>query len=821
MANQILIKRGTGTSALANGELGFNTSTNTLYIGNNGNKAIGGSGAFLPLSGGTMTGDLTATGLAVLAGHKYPSTTLKTTMDDRSISYGAAMAENTMYGQVVYNDGKGNAEYYMFPDRTSDETGNAWHSILTSKKPVTIAQGGTGATTAADARKNLAVLYYAKYDAGNLQTGANNISAWVSYYGDDGTNYNQMDLTKTATVFRKPVNIASGGTGATSASGACTNLGAVKKSGDAMTGQLSISHNSFHTLKLIASSSNTAKEASIGFFQDTTEAWTLGVATGSSGTTDFGLYAAEHGLAFKVGKASSDPITLYRHLNSNTSGTFGNSLQVGSNAKRQVLLYSGDDHAKISNQDASWFEYNAMYMYDTHTYFKKPITVLTDQYWIDGKYGVDVANSDIINANGIYFKDDSNTAGEGINFYRSSTTWDTLVASGGKLYFAPNRATSEVGTRYEVYHSGGSVVPVSKGGTGATSASGARTNLGAITMPEAYICSFGNDINTDILSMDLGYGIHWFEGNARMANNWPEDRDAARYMVTIKGLIFSGTNGYRVVEIENLNTYKKWVNRYHWSSWSGWQEVVDSRGGTINGVLTLNAPNFAPILKLTSPTESAISFAQGGTDTWVIGSGTGSSGANTNFGIYASNQGSALSIDRNVDGALNLYRNLGISGNFYSVHHGLIGSGYARQMLIQPSADCVKINCQDSSWFEYNAMYMYDNKTWFKKEIEVDGNIVAKNGGRLAVAADGWAEIQFVTADRTTSHAAIGTSTNTNRLVFIQKKVKSEGREHYYLNEPSSTAGDSHYYIYTTKNLVYSSTQPTGAQGMIWLKPIS
>lgn len=106
-------------------------------------------------SGDTMTGGLTATGLAVLAGYQYPSTTLKTTIDDRTISYGASMVKNTMYGQVTYNDGKGNVEYYMFPDRTNEETGNAWHNILTSKKPVTIAQGGTGGTTPAAAVENL------------------------------------------------------------------------------------------------------------------------------------------------------------------------------------------------------------------------------------------------------------------------------------------------------------------------------------------------------------------------------------------------------------------------------------------------------------------------------------------------------------------------------------------------------------------------------------------------------------------------------------------------------------------------------------------
>ena len=71
------------------------------------------------------------------------------------------------------------------------------------------------------------------------------------------------------------------------------------------------------------------------------------------------------------------------------------------------------------------------------------------------------------------------SAGEGINFYRSSTTWDRLYSYAGTLYYAPNIATAtHPGTRYTVYHSGGATIPVSKGGTGSTTAAGARTNLG-------------------------------------------------------------------------------------------------------------------------------------------------------------------------------------------------------------------------------------------------------------------------------------------------------------------------------------------------------
>lgn len=56
--------------------------------------------------------------------------------------------------------------------------------------------------------------------------------------------------------FAKPVNINKGGTGATTASDALTNLGAVKKTGDTMTGSLTIENSISSSLKLDDTSSN-------------------------------------------------------------------------------------------------------------------------------------------------------------------------------------------------------------------------------------------------------------------------------------------------------------------------------------------------------------------------------------------------------------------------------------------------------------------------------------------------------------------------------------------------------------------------------------
>lgn len=124
------------------------------------------------------------------------------------------------------------------------------------------------------------------------------------------------------------------------------------------------------------------------------------------------------------------------------------------------------------------------------------IDVTGSRYWIDGIYGINMQNSDIIGINGLYFLDAVDSQGEGINFYRSATTWDRLYSYAGTLYYAPNVATNtHPGTQYTVYHSGGATIPISKGGTGATTAAAARTNLG-ITCTSLYSGSLSSGSTT-------------------------------------------------------------------------------------------------------------------------------------------------------------------------------------------------------------------------------------------------------------------------------------------------------------------------------------
>ena len=80
------------------------------------------------------------------------------------------------------------------------------------------------------------------------------------------------------------------------------------------------------------------------------------------------------------------------------------------------------------------------------------LTLPEYQYYTDSsKSGLDCNNSDIINANGIYFNDGIDSAGEGFNFYRGGAAWDTLYAYEGVLKFHPARTTSGALGGYRVY----------------------------------------------------------------------------------------------------------------------------------------------------------------------------------------------------------------------------------------------------------------------------------------------------------------------------------------------------------------------------------
>ena len=64
--------------------------------------------------------------------------------------------------------------------------------------------------------------------------------------------------------------------------------------------------------------------------------------------------------------------------------------------------------------------------------------------------GLDANNSNLYNVNSIYFADAADATSEGLQFYRDSTHADVIRATGGRVYFTPNRKLGEAGTSYEM-----------------------------------------------------------------------------------------------------------------------------------------------------------------------------------------------------------------------------------------------------------------------------------------------------------------------------------------------------------------------------------
>lgn len=118
---------------------------------------------YLPLSGGTLTGYLTLQNDAT-----YPRLLFK------SSSYDGSQGE--MFYRILNDEASSNFffrqycrssedysllstyEDFKLPQTTADRAYSGYYDILTTKSTVTVAQGGTGASTAAGARENLGII---------------------------------------------------------------------------------------------------------------------------------------------------------------------------------------------------------------------------------------------------------------------------------------------------------------------------------------------------------------------------------------------------------------------------------------------------------------------------------------------------------------------------------------------------------------------------------------------------------------------------------------------------------------------------------------
>lgn len=161
MANTIKIKRNVTngdaptTSDIAKGEIGFTESTQKLYYRDNSDniREIGGSGSFVPKSGGTFSGnvtigsssDLTVEGNLTVSGTTVTNNVSTYTTEDPLVKYANNNAADTkdigFYGQ--YNDGS--SDLYAGLVRDASNSGKFILFQDTQAEPTTtVNTSGTG-----------------------------------------------------------------------------------------------------------------------------------------------------------------------------------------------------------------------------------------------------------------------------------------------------------------------------------------------------------------------------------------------------------------------------------------------------------------------------------------------------------------------------------------------------------------------------------------------------------------------------------------------------------------------------------------------------
>lgn len=190
-------------------------------------------------SGDTMTGQLVAPNVKVKGAGGWPEFTLE--MENSGVVGGLTSTSEGRMEFYTRKPGGTYSEWYMMPSNADDLTANKWYSILTSKSPVTIAQGGTGATDAATARTNLGAVS----KSGDTMTGtytttgvisagwsnarragiqSSDIQAYFTSRDENGTVKNALYLKDDSSVLTKALTVASGGTGATTSREAEYNI---------------------------------------------------------------------------------------------------------------------------------------------------------------------------------------------------------------------------------------------------------------------------------------------------------------------------------------------------------------------------------------------------------------------------------------------------------------------------------------------------------------------------------------------------------------------------------------------------------------------
>lgn len=207
------------------------------------------------------------------------------------------------------------------------------------------------------------------------------------------------------------------------------------------------------------------------------------IITGGQITTDtnlstLGMTTTGAKLSVFHSSNSSNPDYMYKWSNAlmfrSTTDTYG-VLSIDT-FDRYVTFIGGRNQEAISNNAPIWWyrlQGNSGTTYDLNSfqntinnldnnYLRKSGGTMTGTLTLKGEVNADAANTGALNANnsniyglnGLYFADIAEKANEGINFYRSSTTVDSLWGKDGILYWTPNKTYGSDGNNQKVLTSG-------------------------------------------------------------------------------------------------------------------------------------------------------------------------------------------------------------------------------------------------------------------------------------------------------------------------------------------------------------------------------
>lgn len=145
-----------GTAATDIGVVGNATDSNAVHL--TGNANITGIKWFItyPVVWGTAKGNAPRIKLATANDEGAENASYGVWSDTTNGNPTQLIATIKSYSSSTYKS-TGAGETYRFPVVDADISAEKYYSVLTSKSAVTVAQGGTGATSAANARSNLGV----------------------------------------------------------------------------------------------------------------------------------------------------------------------------------------------------------------------------------------------------------------------------------------------------------------------------------------------------------------------------------------------------------------------------------------------------------------------------------------------------------------------------------------------------------------------------------------------------------------------------------------------------------------------------------------